>query len=417
MSRSEIKEEVKQRAFSYQSPGLNQYNYYFNTECLEEKRNEIILYALDNNNKLIKVKFKIINNIIFIFHFNIEKNDFSYSHFLFLNSTYLVIKGLIPLNNSIFYSLNLISTYGNYSFSIEIYSDTLKAMKQFKDIYNEENYTKDINNDYKLTNKEIGNGKYGICQLCSKKINNVKKFFCVKIINKLKKGIDEEEYKIMLWEKNIFLFLKKFPNQNIAKAYDYYENSEYIYLVSEYVNGYDLKVFYANHINDSNSIKSQILLSITHQIIKGINFLHSYGIIHRDIKHTNILINNNSQIKIIDFGLSIILGKKEFSKSPYGSLTFKAPEIIMEYNYNEKVDIWSYGVTLFYLIYGKTPFQDSNCKKIKERICKENIKIDIPFNYYGFELIINIINECLIKNCNSRPLSNEILNKFFKDWD
>ena len=89
----------------------------------------------------------------------------------------------------------------------------------------------------------------------------------------------------------------------------------------------------------------------------------------------------------------------------------------MEYNYNEKVDIWSYGVTLFYLIYGKTPFQDSNCKKIKERICKENIKIDIPFNYYGFELIINIINECLIKNCNSRPLSNEILNKFFKDWD
>ena len=105
---SEIKEEVKQRVFSYQLPGLNQYNHYFNIEFLEEKRNEIILYALDNNNKLIKVKF--INNIIFIFHFNIEKNDFSYSHFLFLNSTYLVIKGLIPLNNSIFYSLNLIST-------------------------------------------------------------------------------------------------------------------------------------------------------------------------------------------------------------------------------------------------------------------------------------------------------------------
>ena len=52
-------------------------------------------------------------------------------------------------------------------------------------------------------------------------------------------------------------------------------------------------IFYSNHINDSNSIKSQILLSITHQIIKGINFLHSYRIIHRDIKHTNILINNN----------------------------------------------------------------------------------------------------------------------------
>ncbi len=68
----------------------------------------------------------------------------------------------------------------------------------------------------------------------------MKKFFC---INKLKKGIDEEEYKIILWEKNIFLFLKKFPNQNIAKAYDYYENSEYKYLISEYVNGYDLKVF------------------------------------------------------------------------------------------------------------------------------------------------------------------------------
>ena len=413
MSRSEIKEEIKQRAFSFQVKCKN----YLNKNNEEQRKNEMIIYTIDDDNTLEKIKIKIIKNIIFIFEFDVENQDFIYSHFIFLNSTYLEIKGIMQINGIVFYSLHLISTYGNFRTSTDFYIETLNLMKQFKEIYNNENKIKEINHDYIMTNKEIGNGKFGICQLCTRIINNTKKVFCVKIINKLKKGLDEDEYKIMMWEKSIFLFLKKFPNPNIAKAYNYYENSEFIYLISEYVNGTDLKVFYENHRIDNFILKSDLLISISYQILNALNYIHSYGIIHRDIKHTNILINNKNQIKIIDFGLSRILGKNEYSKEPYGSLSFKSPEIIMEYNYNEKVDIWSFGITLFYLIFGRTPFQDESSKLIKERICKENIKINVPFENYDYQILINIINECLIKNYNSRPSCIQIIKKYFDDLE
>jgi len=417
MSRSEIKEEVKQRALSFQKPNLVTYKNYFNKNKTEQNKNEIILFTFDENNTLEKVKLKIIKNIIFVFEFDVENQEFIYSHFIFLNSTYLEIKGITTLNGIFFYSIHLVSTYGNFRASIELYVETLQLMNQFKEIYNNENNIKEINNDYIMTNKQIGNGKFGICQLCTRTINNTKKLFCAKIINKIQKGLDEDEYKIMMWEKSIFLFLKKFPNQNIAKAYNYYENSEFIYLISEYVNGTDLKGFYEKHLFNNLTIKSDLLISISYQILNALNYIHSYGILHRDIKHTNILINNKNQIKLIDFGLSRILGKNEYTKEPYGSLTFKSPEIIMENYYNEKVDLWSFGVTLFYLIFGRTPFQDESSKLIKERICKENININIPFENYDFELLGNIINECLIKNYNSRPNSFQIIEKYFSDLE
>ena len=87
MSRSEIKEEVKQRALSFQKPNLVTYKNYFNKNKTEQNKNEIILFTIDENNTLEKVKLKIIKNIIFVFEFDVENQEFIYSHFIFLNST------------------------------------------------------------------------------------------------------------------------------------------------------------------------------------------------------------------------------------------------------------------------------------------------------------------------------------------
>ncbi len=65
---------------------------------------------------------------------------------------------------------------------------------------------------------------------------------------------------------------------------------------------------------------------------------------------------DDSDIKIIDFGLSKIIGPKERSKDPFGTIPYAAPEIILRKPYNHSVDIWSYGVTLFFLITGFHPF-------------------------------------------------------------
>ena len=219
----------------------------------------------------------------------------------------------------------------------------------------------------------------------------------------------------MMWEKSIFNFLKKFPNINVVKSYDIFEDSENVYLIYEYIKGSDLKSYYLNYKENNKGIKSNNLINLSSQIIKSINFLHSYGIIHRDIKHTNILINEKNIIKIIDFGLSRVLGKNEYTINPYGTLCFKAPEIILERPYNSKVDIWSVGVTLYFLLYGHIPFNQNNSNILKDEICNEKIKINNNFKDIKFELIVNIIKECLRKNIDMRPTCDEIIKKYLSN--
>ena len=322
------------------------------------------------------------------------------------------IKKNLSFNVKIIHSINLISTYQNYRHSIEFFTDSFEILNKFKEIFYKENVYKDINKEYLITNNEIGKGKFGLCQICTKINKDTKKNFCVKVINKFKNGINEEDYKIMMWEKSIFLFLKKFPNKNIVKSYDLFEDSQNLYLIHEYIKGFDLKEYQSKIKENNEEINPKMLINLSSQILNSINYLHSYGIIHRDIKHTNILINEKNIIKIIDFGLSRVLGKNEYTMNPYGSLCFKAPEIVLERPYNYKVDIWSLGITLYFLLYGHTPFNKVNSNILKDQICNETIKFE---NDFKFELMANIINECLTKNFDLRPTCDDIIKKYFSN--
>ena len=377
-------------------------------------------FILNNNNEfeflsndhITKIRLIIIKNIIFVFKLKEGFENFSYSNLIFLNSTFLEIKKNLSFNVKIIHSINLISTYQNYRHSIEFFTDSFEILNKFKEIFYKENVYKDINKEYLITNNEIGKGKFGLCQICTKINKDTKKNFCVKVINKFKNGINEEDYKIMMWEKSIFLFLKKFPNKNIVKSYDLFEDSQNLYLIHEYIKGFDLKEYQSKIKENNEEINPKMLINLSSQILNSINYLHSYGIIHRDIKHTNILINEKNIIKIIDFGLSRVLGKNEYTMNPYGSLCFKAPEIVLERPYNYKVDIWSLGITLYFLLYGHTPFNKVNSNILKDQICNETIKFE---NDYKFELMANIINECLTKNFDLRPTCDDIIKKYFSN--
>ena len=377
-------------------------------------------FILNNNNEfeflsndhITKIRLIIIKNIIFVFKLKEGFENFSYSNLIFLNSTFLEIKKNLSFNVKIIHSINLISTYQNYRHSIEFFTDSFEILNKFKDIFYKENVYKDINKEYLITNNEIGKGKFGLCQICTKINKDTKKNFCVKVINKFKNGINEEDYKIMMWEKSIFLFLKKFPNKNIVKSYDLFEDSQNLYLIHEYIKGFDLKEYQSKIKENNEEINPKMLINLSSQILNSINYLHSYGIIHRDIKHTNILINEKNIIKIIDFGLSRVLGKNEYTMNPYGSLCFKAPEIVLERPYNYKVDIWSLGITLYFLLYGHTPFNKVNSNILKDQICNETIKFE---NDFKFKLMANIINECLTKNFDLRPTSDDIIKKYFSN--
>jgi serine/threonine protein kinase len=112
--------------------------------------------------------------------------------------------------------------------------------------------------------------------------------------------------------------------------------------------------------------------SIAHQIASALFYLHSYGIVHRDIKLENILLmedTDSSQIKLVDFGLSKMLGPGDTSTDPYGTLAYVAPEVLMQKPYRFKVDNWSLGIIVYVMLSGMLPFDsDSNRETARQTI-------------------------------------------------
>ena len=157
---------------------------------------------------------------------------------------------------------------------------------------------------------------------------------------------------------------------------------------------------------------------------------NSFGTSELQITYEDI---SNVNIKIIDFGLSRILGINETTNDPYGSLSFKAPELILNQQYDFKVDIWAFGISLYYIIYKALPFEGGSRDDIKKGIVNNPIifyENDILTNVSYYDNFINeiekdsrefqssiiysILKDCLIKNPKERFSIEELYNKYYE---
>ena len=96
-------------------------------------------------------------------------------------------------------------------------------------------------------------------------------------------------------------------------------------------------------------------------------YLHSFGVAHRDLKPENILMSDNSdtaECKIVDFGLSKIIGPSQTSLDPFGTLSYVAPEVLLQKPYGKEIDVWSLGVIAYLMIARVLPFDDEEEKEI-----------------------------------------------------
>ena len=95
------------------------------------------------------------------------------------------------------------------------------------------------------------------------------------------------------------------------------------------------------------------------KIARAIYYLHSFGIVHRDLKPENILMTDTSDkadLKILDFGLSKMIGPEEKCTEMFGTLYYAAPEILLGMPYDKKADLWSLGIIAYQLITGMFPY-------------------------------------------------------------
>ena len=153
--------------------------------------------------------------------------------------------------------------------------------------------------------------------------------------------------------------MKMCQHPNVILMVDLFENTEYIYIVMELLRGGDLYAYLESHKYKVGETRSR---NIIHSLATALYYLHSYGIIHRDIKLDNVMMideSDDSDVKLVDFGLSKFVGPNEKCIEPYGTYGFVAPEILRGLPYDKSVDVWSLGVIAYMLLAGEGPFEGS----------------------------------------------------------
>ena len=430
------------KTLSYTNNNLNSSisstnNNFFSNNSITFNNNYFIIncYKLSVTlNKFKETKLIFFDNIIFYFDNknssinNLNNSNFKMKYFIIISQLYpkiiknpTISQNLInnlqefeQKNNNNIFQLQLVSTIHSEkivnNFFLTNYEDALKCEKHIIKTQNLKKLTDFYNINFNEC-KELGSGHFGKVYLVHHLISNIK--VSLKILKKsnnkndfedltdIEKGHKIEDFKCIQWEKDIFIFLSHITQcKNIIKCYEFIETEEEIFFIYEYCNLGNIK--YIRGIEKTNSLINNLSI----QLIKGIYCLHKYGIIHRDIKNTNSLITIDEKkkvtLKIIDFGLSKVIGFREYVKENYGSLPFKSPELILGKFYNFSVDIWALGITIYWLVYEKYPCNGGSRNKTKNLISKYEFKSKEIIEKSKNELFNEILLKCLVNDCEKR---------------
>ncbi len=201
--------------------------------------------------------------------------------------------------------------------------------------------------------------------------------------------------------------LQKLRHKNIIKLKGWFEDKETIYLVIEYVEGKDCHHFFKNKIPTTLQTRH-----IMQQLVSALEYCHRKGIVHRDIKLDNVLLDKNYNVKLIDFGLCAVKETEfDMMKEHLGTVRYTAPELIKGEPYNDSVDVWGIGIILFMLLTGKIPFKGSD----KETIFRKIVEEDIHYSKYNLhKREIELLKALLQKDPNNRVEIEDVLSyKFF----
>lgn len=162
-----------------------------------------------------------------------------------------------------------------------------------------------------------------------------------------------------------------------------------------------------NKLNISNTLKVKIAIEIAH----ALKYIHQNGLIYRDLKIENIMLNSVFETKLIDFGLVRIHEclNPNFSfvsdslTKGLGTFAYMSPEMLNEEDYDYKTDVYSYGVVLYYIFVGTLPKQN-----LKNKLTGKEIPLPLPSPSIS-KYCIELISKCMKSDPKERPTFDDIL--------
>lgn len=208
--------------------------------------------------------------------------------------------------------------------------------------------------------RTLGEGSFGKVKLATHRVTNqqvaLKIIARKKLISRDMAGRVEREIE----------YLQLLRHPHIIKLYTVIKTPLEIIMVLEYAGG---ELF--DYIVQNGKMKEDEARRFFQQIICAVEYCHRHKIVHRDLKPENLLLDENLNVKIADFGLSNIMTDGNFLKTSCGSPNYAAPEVINGKLYaGPEVDVWSCGVILYVLLVGRLPFDDEHIPSLFAKIAK-----------------------------------------------
>ncbi|KAF8400377.1 hypothetical protein HHK36_013675 [Tetracentron sinense] len=236
--------------------------------------------------------------------------------------------------------------------------------------------------------RTIGEGTFAKVKLAVNSVNG--QYVAVKIIDKQM----VMENKLMYQVKREISTMKLLYHPNIVRIHEVIASKSKIYIVMEYISGGQLsdKLSYLKRLSEKEARK------YFQQLIDAVDYCHSRGVYHRDLKPDNLLLDGKGNLKVSDFGLSTLRKPGDLLTTACGSPSYVAPEVIASKNYDgAAADVWSCGVILFELLAGDLPFDDRNLMSLYRKISRAEYKCPEWFTANQRKLIFGILDPTPIR--------------------
>jgi NIMA (never in mitosis gene a)-related kinase len=256
----------------------------------------------------------------------------------------------------------------------------------------------------------IGHGRFGsVLQL--RKANELSNMCVCKVL--ILEGLGETDRRLAEQESYV---LRSLHHENIVKFQDCFRLSSGcgLALLMEYCDAGDLRHAIRMQLKESQRFSEKQIMTWFHQILEGLEYLHSHRIIHRDLKTSNIFLKGPPphQCLIGDFGISRVLEETVSSaQTVIGTPYYLSPEVCKREPYTTKSDMWSLGAVLYELAMLKIAFDGNNLLSLVSHIIHEAYE---PFDQSVYsEELASLVSRLLCKSPDDRPAAAALLNEPF----